>query len=91
MGNTKKELASAALSDIENYYWAGFKLPPERCLPFLLSFFQHMEQLSLYLGKPYARRLQPHLAQAMQAMEKKDNVLLRDVLWYDLMPLLKKL
>lgn len=91
--SVKHTLAKGALEDIENYYRASFKLPPDRCLPFLQSFFFNIKELLPHLGPSYTKRMETHLERLSLTLSdnNKDYVLLRDLLWYEIRPLLRNL
>lgn len=88
MSEDLNEELQKAVSAIDDYYGASFKLHPQRCTPFLVAFIEHAEKIVLGLTPNQRKRLQEYLHKTVLAMEEEDHVLVRDYLQYEIRPLL---
>lgn len=77
-----------AIDDIDSFYHGSFKLPPQRCLPFVIALVDKLGTLEAFLTEKQKRRLNKFLAMTLEAMEIGDYVLVNDYLVYELRPLL---
>ncbi len=77
-----------AIDDIDSFYHGSFKLPPQRCLPFVIALVDKLGSIEPYLTEQPTTRLNKLLAMTLEAMEAGDYVLVNDYLVYELKPLL---
>lgn len=71
------------------YYDYSFRIENEKCMVLIEKLLSQLETLFIYIDKKEIDSVQGTLLKAVQAMDNKDYVLLRDVLYYDLYPLIK--
>lgn len=84
------EILEKTLLDIDNYCQSSFRIKPDKCMPFIMSFIQHMDQLVLGLAPKQVKKVKNMLSATLEALQKRDYVLVRDCLTYELKPLLLK-
>ena len=77
-----------AIDDIDSFYHGSFKLPPQRCLPFVIALVDKLGSIEPYMTGKQTNRLNKFLAMTLEAMEAGDYVLVNDYLVYELRPLL---
>ncbi len=77
-----------AIENIDSFYHGSFKLPPQRCLPFVIALVDKLGSIEAYLTEKQKKRLNKFLAITLEAMQAGDYVLVNDYLVYELRPLL---
>ena len=81
-------LIKGAVNDIEVYYHSSFKIPPERCMPFVVALIDKIDKIILGMTANQSKKMQDHLLKVLEAMQGKDYVLMRDILFYEIRSLL---
>ncbi len=66
------------------YYDYSFLIESERCMVLIEKLIALLEKLLMQLKREKQIQLQALLEQVFEAMAKKDDVLIRDLLYYDL-------
>ena len=66
------------------YYDYSFLIESERCMVLIEKLIALIEKLLMQLKREKQIQLQTLLEQVLEAMAKKDDVLVRDLLYYDL-------
>lgn len=83
----KKEMLNSVINDIEDtivtYYDYSFRIENEKCMVLVEKLIGQLERLFIYIDREQIALLQGVLLRVVQAMESKDYVLLRDILYYD--------
>lgn len=77
-------LFNSLLQDIENYYVVSLGREPEVSAPLLVAFINKAAQLYALLPPDGQIQLAGMLQRLLQAMEAKDYVLVRDILFYEI-------
>jgi hypothetical protein len=85
------DLIGEAIAAIESFYRGSFKLPPQRCLPFIAVLVDRLEQIKIFLTEKQTKKLNRFLAATLQAMQAGDYVLVNDYLVYEMKPFLASL
>lgn len=84
-------ILSKTLVDIDDFCQNSFKIAPEKCMPFIMSFIQHIDQLLLGFMPKQVKKIKKMLSDMVDALQKKDYVLVRDCLTYEIRPFLQKI
>jgi hypothetical protein len=66
----------------------SFKIEPKRCMPFIQSIISRMDSIFGFVTQDKIALFTECLQRMFAAMESEDFVLLRDILVYELKPLL---
>lgn len=69
---------------VMTYYDYSFRIDNERCMVIIQKLISQIEQLFFYLNRDMQQKLEKLLVKSLEAMDRKDYVLLRDILYYDL-------
>lgn len=85
------QVLSEIFVDIDNFCQNSFKIVPEKCMPFIMSFIQHMDQLVLGLTPKQVKKVKKILFKVVEALQNKDYVLVRDYLSYEIKPFLQNI
>lgn len=78
----------AAVSSIDDYYEKSFLFTPEKSLRLVIPVVETIEKILSVLTVKQGERIKEYLLFVLQAMEKKDYVLVRDYLYYEIRSLL---
>lgn len=80
-----------ALQDIDDFYHNSFKIAPDKCMPYIASFVQRMDDLSLILSSKELKKMNKLLEKIMSALEAQDYVVVKDCLRYEFKEFLLKI
>jgi hypothetical protein len=76
------------IEQIKLYYLKSFRTDPEEISDLFVRILDSIARITNLPAK-HQTELNPHLLTIMDAMQRKDYVLIRDVLWYEIKPLLE--
>ena len=85
------ETIELALQNISDFYENSFKISPDQCIPYLLSFIENMDYLSLRLSPKQSKKVNKLLGNIISALQEQDYVVVKDCLVYEIQPFLVKL
>ncbi len=74
---------------IDEYYRISLQVEPEKCMSYIHMYIQDIQGVLLQLSPQYIELLTGYLQQIMVAMEQQDYVTMRDIMYYEVRPILQ--